>query len=403
MISRTKPYKDHAFSRYLCVSPAVVHELQVAYFAGHDLNSVFRHIDGKMAAIIVAETLEADRIWHLAIKDLFQDTYFQSEKQSDFIDAILVEMFFMLSKMVREAGDELNVSALLLMALFTLQKVAQSPVASPLLWYEDIFIELARLSLENQDAIHWTKRALAHNLRYGEGNNALAYLHDLAEAYLVADELDTALSMFTTLLHHDPGDIWIYNTMALAFEAQSLTSLGIQAAQRGLELIAARDGKVGLEDQLMDSLARLETSESQGREAEVDPQILADIRSALTLDFDAGEKRHLEILCRELVPDLNTLPVKRPMRPSDFPLPDRPPMPHRRMWAESPIGRKLTHALSWLRLHAQAAKPLVKKLFNVLTWQPSRAPATKPGRNDPCWCGSGKKYKHCHLQKDRRL
>ena len=24
----------------------------------------------------------------------------------------------------------------------------------------------------------------------------------------------------------------------------------------------------------------------------------------------------------------------------------------------------------------------------------------KPGRNDPCWCGSGKKYKHCHLRED---
>jgi hypothetical protein len=23
------------------------------------------------------------------------------------------------------------------------------------------------------------------------------------------------------------------------------------------------------------------------------------------------------------------------------------------------------------------------------------------GRNDPCWCGSGKKYKHCHLGQDR--
>jgi preprotein translocase subunit SecA len=23
------------------------------------------------------------------------------------------------------------------------------------------------------------------------------------------------------------------------------------------------------------------------------------------------------------------------------------------------------------------------------------------GRNDPCWCGSGKKYKHCHLKEDR--
>ena len=27
--------------------------------------------------------------------------------------------------------------------------------------------------------------------------------------------------------------------------------------------------------------------------------------------------------------------------------------------------------------------------------------APPPGRNDPCWCGSGKKYKRCHLQTDR--
>jgi uncharacterized protein YecA (UPF0149 family) len=25
----------------------------------------------------------------------------------------------------------------------------------------------------------------------------------------------------------------------------------------------------------------------------------------------------------------------------------------------------------------------------------------QPGRNEPCWCGSGKKYKHCHLAADR--
>lgn len=24
----------------------------------------------------------------------------------------------------------------------------------------------------------------------------------------------------------------------------------------------------------------------------------------------------------------------------------------------------------------------------------------KPSRNDPCWCGSGKKYKNCHLRQD---
>jgi preprotein translocase subunit SecA len=26
----------------------------------------------------------------------------------------------------------------------------------------------------------------------------------------------------------------------------------------------------------------------------------------------------------------------------------------------------------------------------------------RPGRNDPCWCGSGKKYKNCHLAEDER-
>lgn len=27
----------------------------------------------------------------------------------------------------------------------------------------------------------------------------------------------------------------------------------------------------------------------------------------------------------------------------------------------------------------------------------------RPGRNDPCWCGSGKKYKKCHCEFDNRL
>ena len=30
-----------------------------------------------------------------------------------------------------------------------------------------------------------------------------------------------------------------------------------------------------------------------------------------------------------------------------------------------------------------------------------KSPRKKPGRNDPCWCGSGKKYKKCHLDADQ--
>jgi tetratricopeptide (TPR) repeat protein len=33
-------------------------------------------------------------------------------------------------------------------------------------------------------------------------------------------------------------------------------------------------------------------------------------------------------------------------------------------------------------------------------WFKPEAPRAKPERNDPCWCGSGKKYKKCHLAAD---
>jgi hypothetical protein len=28
--------------------------------------------------------------------------------------------------------------------------------------------------------------------------------------------------------------------------------------------------------------------------------------------------------------------------------------------------------------------------------------ALELGRNDPCWCGSGKKYKKCHYESDKK-
>ena len=43
---------------------------------------------------------------------------------------------------------------------------------------------------------------------------------------------------------------------------------------------------------------------------------------------------------------------------------------------------------------AEATPPRVQSV------EPFRHPAPKIGRNDPCWCGSGKKYKKCHLGQD---
>ncbi|MGB9775531.1 MAG: SEC-C metal-binding domain-containing protein, partial [Anaerolineae bacterium] len=46
---------------------------------------------------------------------------------------------------------------------------------------------------------------------------------------------------------------------------------------------------------------------------------------------------------------------------------------------------------------AQPARPAAPS-----AGRPPAAPTAtrKLGRNDPCWCGSGKKYKNCHLRQD---
>ncbi|OQY24859.1 MAG: hypothetical protein B6I35_00555 [Anaerolineaceae bacterium 4572_32.2] len=60
--------------------------------------------------------------------------------------------------------------------------------------------------------------------------------------------------------------------------------------------------------------------------------------------------------------------------------------------AAQPSGRK--------RPGLQAARPRIQRGGGA---RPAQSPPERQalGRNDPCWCGSGKKYKHCHLREDR--
>jgi preprotein translocase subunit SecA len=78
-------------------------------------------------------------------------------------------------------------------------------------------------------------------------------------------------------------------------------------------------------------------------------------------------------------------------------------------------------------IRRQAGRDIFRVQVNVAQPQPRRVQAFRPqmtasaggatvskpepvrktakdrlGRNDPCWCGSGKKYKNCHLRQDRQ-
>ncbi len=75
----------------------------------------------------------------------------------------------------------------------------------------------------------------------------------------------------------------------------------------------------------------------------------------------------------------------------------RPAQPQQRQ-ARRPAGPPLVSAAQRQGLRAtggseQAAPPP----------QTTRRPGMRElGRNDPCWCGSGKKYKTCHLRQDEQ-
>ncbi len=45
---------------------------------------------------------------------------------------------------------------------------------------------------------------------------------------------------------------------------------------------------------------------------------------------------------------------------------------------------------------------LFDAVLNLVTSKKDPRPAALPGRNEPCWCGSGRKYKKCHEPGDQR-
>jgi tetratricopeptide (TPR) repeat protein len=357
-------FEDHAFSRYARVTMSVIEALQADYFAGRDLAASMPHIDAARATIIVAESLEADLLTN-TLQQRFSKQVppgIYPEVPSDWTRACLAGVFREVEEMAREQGNQEQEGNWWALAWSSLEAVCRSPFASPLLDYEMIFFDVGqKLRVRGApEAVDFSTWALAHNLRYHAGSNAAFLLRDLAETYLWVGEAERGLRLFAGLLRDDPSDIWNYNNLALTCQEFGLADLGAQAARRGLELIRETGDPKKLHEQLQDLLHDLEHAEERGREAELDPAALAELRSALSLDFGQGQGRPVVDLCRELVPELDHVSVKQPP-----PTPDLPP------------------PAEWIRR---------KQIALTAHW---------PGRNDPCWCGSGKKYKHCHRRSDQ--
>jgi preprotein translocase subunit SecA len=88
-----------------------------------------------------------------------------------------------------------------------------------------------------------------------------------------------------------------------------------------------------------------------------------------------------------------------------------------RMWEDMQDQIRAQAARDIFRVQVsmpQVQSPVRRPVAQVQATHGGAAADTKPepvrkdskaelGRNDPCWCGSGKKYKHCHMRTDRKM
>jgi tetratricopeptide (TPR) repeat protein len=321
MITSPKPTWEHAQSRYQCVPVKTIDKLQSDFLAGRDLSQSVPEINANDAAVIVAESLEADIIWNRDTVEVLTGGI-KKRRMSDFKRAAISEIFIALSDDAYQRGRQTDIKTLWALEKANLQELASTPTASPLLDYAEIYLNLSQNSTDasNKDAIHWMKMRLAHDLQYNEGNDAVHILHDLADLYLAAKKFDQGLGILTAMLKYDPVNVWTYNNIAVSFEGYGLGSLGIHAAKRGLQLIELQGDKEGVQDQLEDAL---EPSQGhKGKAYKVNPLVLAEFQRALQLDFQSRLGIPVKQLCRDVIQDFNQIPVKRPLTTEEFPLPN---------------------------------------------------------------------------------
>jgi preprotein translocase subunit SecA len=82
------------------------------------------------------------------------------------------------------------------------------------------------------------------------------------------------------------------------------------------------------------------------------------------------------------------------------------------MWEDLQEQIAVTSVRNLFRMQATNAQPM-RRPMNIQAIRPGAVANAKPepvrknakadlGRNDPCWCGSGKKYKNCHMREDAK-
>jgi hypothetical protein len=308
----------------------LIDTLQEEYFAGREVGADMPHIDERFAAIIVTDSLEADTIVQ-SLPYIDPDDFDVADlvSFSDWTRAVASDLFTDLAQQARDEGEKTQARGYWRASWATLQTVCTSPTASPMLDYPQMFLDVGQHMLRQNDpgAIDILRRALVHDLEYGDGDYASDTLIELAEAHLLLGNMDDGIYILTTLLCNDPGDFWVYSAMAHTLPEAGMPRLGVQAATQGLKLLETVDAPEDLRRDLQIAMAEAQTGDTRRRRRgrQVSSDMVAAFNAALGLSFGAAENRPIRQVAREVVPHLSQVPVKKPE-----PTPELAPPPKKR-------------------------------------------------------------------------
>ena len=307
-----------------------------------------------------------------------------------------------------------------------LDELAQLPETGGL-YMPECYADLAR-SFDHRgrhdDAITAMERAIQHGWNGRPDGQS-----DIAEFHLRAGRGERAAEIWGQLKAKEPDDVWLYNAAGLSYSEVGEHELAVAWLGEGIELAIRTDDPEGLVGQLSDarrvSLAAL-GREHDELERRVDPfleQWRADERT---------RSRRFSLFSA----------IEDATPPADAPLPEGhhggevplalawfPAGEYERAidrwpdlaedWAGVPhpeYSARLDGHAKWMRahgVHVRAVAPLhvddyaawcaesdedpeyARAHYAAQRFADGEVTSWPPGRNEPCWCGSGRKYKKC--------
>lgn len=379
---------EHLMAHHAGATPGVIDRCVAAVAAGGPLEGVLPQFSAREVALVARDALEVlEMLPALGERAIERDV-----RAGDWALGVIAAFRLQLAREMRKHRKPALADATMELAEHAIEAIAASDDRSCLLWYHDLLFDASQSLARRGDRTAITRQieCIAEELHEDQPGNLRGALRDLGIVHLDLNEHRIGLTLLAELQRDDPSDPWTYNVLASSLPRCGLPSLAGLAAERGIALVRSHGDPEDLGRRFSQMLR--ETRSAVDR-ADAPADAIAALRDALHAPFDATTPSDPVQLAHRLVPTLATARVKV-----------LPPM------LDQAALARIASGLRGFLAQPATARPGFGSL--PLSQEPPRtlidaglvptdrpiSPAPKIGRNSPCPCGSGKKYKKCCLQ-----